>query len=249
MQFVNPKSARRKSRELALQGVFEWLVSGSDAGAIEAFLHERYPTIKLDTEHFLTVLHGCMREAGRLDADIQPYLDRPTRELSPVEHALLLLGTYELRFMLEVPYKVIINEAVDLAKVYGGTDGFKYVNGVLDRLAIILRPDETSGRQTPQPYQEPKGGMPPNPAAKVPVSFKPREFARSGPERAPRRAGPGRSSAASAPRAEPDAMPASRPANLPTNLPATQPATEADDVWAQRKPAAHGKPDESESEA
>uniref|UniRef100_E6PLJ9 Putative NusB antitermination factor n=1 Tax=mine drainage metagenome TaxID=410659 RepID=E6PLJ9_9ZZZZ len=228
MNSANPKSARRKSRELALQGVFEWLVSGSEAGAIEAFLRERYPTIKLDTEHFQAVLHGCMREAGSLDAVIQPYLDRPTRELSPVEHALLLLGTYELRFMLEVPYKVIINEAVDLAKVYGGTDGFKYVNGVLDRLAIILRPDETGDRLTPQPYQEHEGGMPANPAAKVPVSFKPRESARRKPERAPRRPAASRSAVVGQ-----DAAAATRPASKP------------DDVWAQRKPAARRKPEES----
>jgi NusB antitermination factor len=237
MNSVNPKSARRKSRELALQGVFEWLLSGSDAGAIEAFLHERYPTIKLDTEHFLTVLHGCIREAGGLDADIQPYLDRPTRELSPVEHALLLLGTYELRFMLEVPYRVIINEAVDLAKIYGGTDGFKYVNGVLDRLAIILRPDETGERQTPQPYQEPKGGMPANPAAKVPVSFKPRESASANLEGKPRRPGPLRSSAMPAARAKPRA--------LDTERPAAASADEAESVWAKRRPVVRGKPDES----
>ena len=222
---ANPKSARRKSRELALQGVFEWLVSGSDAGAIEAFLHERYPTIKLDTEHFQAVLHGCIRDAGALDADIQPYLDRPTRELSPVEHALLLLGTYELKAMLEVPYKVIINEAVDLAKVYGGTDGFKYVNGVLDRLAVVLRPDETGDRQAPQHYQPGLGGMPPNPAAKIPVSFKPRSTPRPGSERAPRRTAPNRTAGAGS--AAPEVP------------------GKAEDVWARRKPAARRKPDES----
>ncbi len=230
MNAANPKSARRKSRELALQGLFEWLVSGSEAGAIEAFLHERYPTIKLDTAHFQAVLHGCMREAGSLDAIIQPYLDRPTRELSPVEHALLLLGTYELHFMLEVPYKVIINEAVDLAKIYGGTDGFKYVNGVLDHLAIILRPDETGDRQTPQPHQERKGGMPANPAARVPVSFKPRESARREPEHAPRHPAVSRRAVA-----EFDA----------TTTTADRPASNADDVWARRKPAARRKPEES----
>ncbi len=228
MNSANPKSARRKSRELALQGVFEWLVSGSEAGAIEAFLRERYPTIKLDSEHFQAVLHGCMREAGSLDAIIQPYLDRPSCELSPVEHALLLLGTYELRFLLDVPYKVIINEAVDLAKIYGGTDGFKYVNGVLDHLAIILRPDETGDRLMPQPYQEHKGGMPANPTAKIPVSFKPRESARREPERAPRRPAVSRRAVA-----EQDAPTASRH------------APEADDVWAGRKPAARPKPEES----
>ena len=146
MNAAPPKSARRKSRELALQGLFEWLVSGSDAGAIEAFLHERFPTIKLDAEHFKQLLYGCIEQAAELDELLQPYLDRPTRELSPVEHALLLLGAYELRALVEVPYRVIINEAVELAKVYGGTDGFKYVNGVLDRVAARARPHEAPVR-------------------------------------------------------------------------------------------------------
>ncbi len=175
MTAPTPKSARRKSRELALQGLFEWLVSGTDAGAIEAFLHERYPTIKLDTEHFQSVLHGCIGDAAGLDATLQPYLDRPTHELSPVEHALLLLGAYELRSMVDVPYKVIINEAVDLAKVYGGTDGFKYVNGVLDRMAAALRPHEAVARDTaspPEPAAARAGRARVNPAARVPVSFK-----------------------------------------------------------------------------
>jgi N utilization substance protein B len=176
-----PKSARRKSRELALQGLFEWLVSGSDAGAIEAYLHERFPTIKLDAEHFKQLLHGCIEQAGELDALLQPYLDRPTRELSPVEHALLLLGAYELRALVEVPYRVIINEAVELAKVYGGTDGFKYVNGVLDRVAPQLREAETGVRAAPPP---PQPRLAPEPAVStVPVSVKPRSAAR--PARAP----------------------------------------------------------------
>jgi N utilization substance protein B len=167
------KSARRKARELALQGLFEWLISGSDSGAIEAFLHERFPTIKLDRELFDSLLHGCIREAGGLDELLQPLLDRPSRELSPVEHALLLLGAYEMRFLPEVPYKVIINEAVDLAKQYGGTDGFKYVNGVLDRLALELRPTEASAR--PARAFTPRE-LPPveDPRAAVRVSIKPR---------------------------------------------------------------------------
>ncbi len=167
------KSARRKARELALQGLFEWLLAGTDAGAIAAFLHERYPTIKLDRELFESLLHGCIREAAALDEALQPYLDRPSRELSPVEHALLLLGAYEMRFLPEVPYKVIINEAVDLAKTYGGTDGFKYVNGVLDRVAQALRPDETGPREARTPAPREPAAMP-NAAASVPVSVKPR---------------------------------------------------------------------------
>ncbi len=166
------KSARRKARELALQGLFEWLLAGSDSGAIEAFLRERYPTIKLDRELFDALLHGCIREAPALDELLQPLLDRPSRELSPVEHALLLLGAYEMRFLPEVPYKVIINEAVDLAKVYGGTDGFKYVNGVLDRLALLLRAPETGQREQRAPAARAEPAPPRS--ASVPVSVKPR---------------------------------------------------------------------------
>ncbi len=181
-----PKSARRKSRELALQGLFEWLVAATDSGAIEAYLHERFPTIKLDEAHFGRLLYGCIEQAGELDALLQPYLDRPTRELSPVEHALLLLGAFELREVIEVPYKVIINEAVELAKIYGGTDGFKYVNGVLDRLAPQLRPAET-GARAPVPVRRPAPPAPPAP--QVAVSVKPRtgRTARTADARAPRR--------------------------------------------------------------
>lgn len=192
-----PKSARRKSRELALQGVFEWLLSGSDAAAIEAFLSERYPTIKLDREHLELVLRGTIAAAPELDAVLQPCLDRPAVELSPVEHALLLLGAFELRSMPEIPYKVVINEAVDLAKVYGGTDGFKYVNGVLDRVAAQLRPQEAGGSRSPLPAAP--SGPRPNPAASVPVSIKraPAPAARSArpgrPERPARPSRPTRS--------------------------------------------------------
>lgn len=172
------KSVRRKSRELAFQGIFEWLLAGSDAGAIEAFLRERYPTIKLDREHFTSLLHGVLREAGALDALIQPHIDRKTSELSPVEHALLLMGAYELQRHLEVPYRVVINEAVELAKVYGGTDGYKYVNGVLDRIAAQLRPSEVRAaggeHLSTAPIQTQIGDdtPPPSPYAHVPVTHK-----------------------------------------------------------------------------
>jgi N utilization substance protein B len=189
-----PKSARRKSRELAFQGIYEWLLAASDVGAIQAFLHERYPTIKLDTAHFESLLHGAIAEAGALDALIQPHIDRRTSELSPVEHALLLMGTFELQQHLEIPYRVIINEAVELGKVYGGTDGYKYVNGVLDRIAAQLRRSEVEAAH-PSPPQEQAGtddpGPRPNPYAHVPVSHKPRTMPRrtaSAP--AVRRAGP-----------------------------------------------------------
>ncbi|MDY0329596.1 MAG: transcription antitermination factor NusB [Thiomonas sp.] len=185
-----PKSARRKSRELAFQGIYEWLLAGSDAGAIEAFLHERYPTIKLDDDHFQSLLHGALAEAGALDGLIQPHIDRQTSELSPVEHALLLMGAFELQRHLDVPYRVVINEAVELGKVYGGTDGYKYVNGVLDRIAADVRKSEVEAVNLSHP-QEPSAAdlsPPTNPYANVPVSHKARAPAQRKGASFPRRA-------------------------------------------------------------
>ena len=137
-----PKSTRRRSREVALQGLYEWLISGAEAGVIEAHMREQEGFDKCDSAHFDALLHGCIAEAAALDAVLARHVDRRTQELSPVEHGLLLIGAYELGHCLDVPYKVAINEAVELAKSYGGTDGHKYVNGVLDKAATDLRPAE-----------------------------------------------------------------------------------------------------------
>jgi N utilization substance protein B len=139
---VPPKSARRRSREIALMGLYEWLLSGADAGVIDAHMREQEGFGKADSVHFDALLHGCIREAADLDAVLARHADRKTTELSPVEHGLLLIGAYELKHCVDVPYKVAINEAVELAKSYGGTDGHKYVNGVLDKAAAELRPVE-----------------------------------------------------------------------------------------------------------
>ena len=136
------KSARRRAREFALQGLYEWLISGSDAGVIDAHVREQDGFAKCDTAHFDALLHGCIHEAADLDAVLARHVDRKTSELSPVEHAVLMIGSYELRHCIDVPYKVAINEAVELAKSFGGTDGHKYVNGVLDKAATELRPTE-----------------------------------------------------------------------------------------------------------
>lgn len=108
---------------------------------------------RCDRLHFDALLHGCSREVVELDALLTRYIDRKPTELSPVEHAVLLMGAYELQRCLDVPYKVAINEAVELAKSFGGTDGHKYVNGVLDHLALDLRPSEVqlgrAARATP----------------------------------------------------------------------------------------------------
>ena len=136
------KSARRRSREIALQGLYEWLVSGTEAGVIDAHMREQEGFDKADRAHFDALLHGCIAEAADLDAVLARFVDRKTTELSPVEHAVLMIGAYELRHCLDIPYKVAINEAVELAKSFGGTDGHKYVNGVLDKTAAELRPVE-----------------------------------------------------------------------------------------------------------
>ncbi len=141
---VAPKSARRRSREFALQGLYEWLISGSEAGVVDAHMREQQGFDKSDTVHFDALLHGCIRDAAPLDEVLARHVDRPTTELSPIEHAILLVGAYELKNCMDVPYKVAINEAVELAKSYGGTDGHKYVNGVLDKAAADLRPAEVN---------------------------------------------------------------------------------------------------------
>ena len=136
------KSTRRRSRELALQGLYQWQLSGKDPVMIAAELAESEGFEKSDVAYFRALLHGAIANAPELEAQVTPFLDRRFVELSPIERGILLLSGYELRRELEVPYRVVINEAVELAKVYGGTDGHKYVNGVLDKLAAQLRGDE-----------------------------------------------------------------------------------------------------------
>ncbi len=134
-----PKSARRRSRELAMQGLYEWLVSGSDAATIEAHIQEMDGFGKCDRAHFDVLLHSGIEQAAALDTVLARHVDRKTTLLSPVEHAVLMVGVFELMNCLEIPYRVAINEAVELAKTFGGTDGHRYVNGVLDKCAAELR--------------------------------------------------------------------------------------------------------------
>jgi transcription antitermination protein NusB len=142
------KSQRRRARELALQGLYQWLVAGGDADAIDAQMREHEGYAKVDGLHFDALLRGSIREAAALDAALAKHADRKTTELSPIEHGVLMIGAYELTFCRDIPYKVAINEAVELAKAYGGTDGHKYVNGVLDKVAADLRPDEVSAARS-----------------------------------------------------------------------------------------------------
>lgn len=145
------RSPRRRARELAVQGLYEWRVGGQEFAAIEAHLAEhegfRDEFKRADRALFETLLRGTLRTRDELFALIAPLVDRDISDLSPIETSVLLLGTYELLHQPETPYRVIINEAIELAKTFGGTDGHKYVNGVLDKLAPKLRAAEVAANQ------------------------------------------------------------------------------------------------------
>jgi len=136
------KSARRRSRELALQALYAWQISGESAAGLQHQLAQSKDFGKADPEYFARLLEGTIGDAGALEGLIAPALDRKPKELSPVERGILLLAAFELKNAPDVPYKVVINEAVELAKEFGGTDGHKYVNGVLDKLVTKLRPEQ-----------------------------------------------------------------------------------------------------------
>jgi N utilization substance protein B len=139
------RTPRHRAREFALQGLYEWLLNNEEAGAIDAHIREAHGFDKADAEHFDALLHGTIRQAPALRGGLAPLIDRPIDQLSPVEHAALLIGAYELSNHIEIPYKVVINEAVELTKSFGGIDGHKYVNGVLDKFAAKVREVEVDG--------------------------------------------------------------------------------------------------------
>lgn len=141
-----PRSPRRRAREFVLQGLYQWRLSANDEAAIEAHLGGIEGFDKADHEFFAGLLRGVLAQQATLEEQLQACLDRPFAELSPIEACVLLAGAFELGNHLQTPYRVIINESIELAKAYGGTDGHKYVNGVLDRLAAKLRPAEVSAR-------------------------------------------------------------------------------------------------------
>lgn len=136
-----PKSARRRAREFVLQGLYQWRVGGADEAAIEAHMPELEGFAKADREFFVGTLRGVMAQNEKLAEQIAAHIDRPFKELSPIEACVLLMGSFELIHHPETPYRVIINECIELAKSFGGTDGHKYVNGVLDKVAAAVRPE------------------------------------------------------------------------------------------------------------
>ena len=133
---------RRKARHFGLQALYQWTLSGSSAREIEAEFRVDNHFQHTDGEYFSAVLKGVVGDVEALEALFEPFLDRRLDELDPIERNLLRLGTFELRDRIDVPYKVVINEAVSLAKKFGATDSHRYINGVLDKIAKELRSAE-----------------------------------------------------------------------------------------------------------
>jgi N utilization substance protein B len=143
---ASPKSPRHRARELVMQGIYQWRLSGASEAQIAQRMKEEKNLGRYDAELFSGLLHGVLTRHVELEAALEPHLDRTRDELSPVEFSILLVGAYELLLQPETPYRVIINEAVELAKTYGGAEGHRFVNGVLDKLAATARPREVAAR-------------------------------------------------------------------------------------------------------
>ena len=138
------KSVRSRSREFALQALYQHLVGRNEASAIDSFTRDLAGFSKADSAHYDALLHGCIEQSAVLDALILPLLDRSMAEISPIERSIMWIGAYEFKHCLDVPWRVVINECIELAKEFGGTDGHKYVNGVLNGLAPQLRAAEVA---------------------------------------------------------------------------------------------------------
>lgn len=142
------RSPRRRAREFALQGLYQWQMTGASAAAIRRDLAELEGFAAADEAFLKAELKGVIGEAEGLQSLLEPLADRKWAEVSPVEKAILLIGAWEIAHAPEMPYRVSINEAVELAKRFGGTDGHKYVNGILDRVAQAVRPEEVAAGRT-----------------------------------------------------------------------------------------------------
>ena len=136
---LNPQHARRRARKSALQALYQWQISGQSLGQIEEQFRVDQDMSKVDLEYFHELLHRVPACLDEVDHVIAPLADRPIDEVDPVERAILRIGAYELKFRPDIPYRVVLNEAIQLAKQFGAEDGHKYVNGILDKLAKELR--------------------------------------------------------------------------------------------------------------
>ena len=159
-QLYGKQLAKRQAMQLSLQALYQWHLSGNSLAQVELNLRSSLPDENLsgnedpakllrkaDITYFLKVFHGAAKAASDLEAAFSQFLDRPVSELDPIELAILRLASYELSHCLETPYRVVINEAVELAKLYGATASHKYINGVLDQLAQQVRAAEIAAKR------------------------------------------------------------------------------------------------------
>lgn len=138
-----PISRRGLSRRLTVQALYQWLVNQTSPDVLlKQFREQEEGLGRADPAYFEELLRGTVQDAAELTITLVPYLDRPINQLDPVEHAVLLLGTWEMAHKPEIPWKVVVNESVNLAKIFGAEDGYKFVNGVLDKLARQARATE-----------------------------------------------------------------------------------------------------------
>ena len=144
---MSKTKAKQKARKLLVQALYSWDLGGTDLETIEVNFHLENDMSKVDTELFKTILFGAPQNLEQIDGAFQKYLDREQEKLDPVSRAILMLTTYELIFSIEVPYRVAINEGVNLAKTFGPTDAFKFINGVLDRVAADTRAVEIAAHK------------------------------------------------------------------------------------------------------
>jgi N utilization substance protein B len=151
MRRASARAARTRARGFAVQALYQVLVGRNPPEDVDSFTRELSGFNKADSVHFDALLHGCAAQAEALDAQILPLLDRKLAEISPIEHAVLWIGAYEMQHCIEIPWRVVINECIELAKEFGGTDGHKYVNAVLNGLAPSLRPLEVAADKSAAP--------------------------------------------------------------------------------------------------
>ncbi|MBL1260597.1 MAG: transcription antitermination factor NusB [Thiotrichaceae bacterium] len=139
---------RSQARRCAVQALYQWQLTGADVAEVVAQILEEKDVKKVDSSYFRGLFGGVVKQVDKMDALLTPALDRSIKSIDPVELAIMRLGAYELQYNIEVPYRVVINEAVELAKTFGADQGHKYVNGVLDKLAVTLRGPEVKQKKS-----------------------------------------------------------------------------------------------------
>lgn len=144
---MSKTKAKQKARKLSLQALYSWDMGGIELQTIEVNFHTENDMSKVDTDLFKSLLYEVPKNLEKIDEAYQPHLDREQDQLDPVSRAILRISTYELLFSIEVPYKVAINEGVNLAKTFGPTDAYKFINGVLDQVAAQSRAEEIAAKQ------------------------------------------------------------------------------------------------------